>query len=453
MAYRTILVAALLAAACFLAPAHHVVLAADGDAASVDLQTQTSGNAAWAYLDETRTSLLGTQERRHISSHRWVGGIVGCGRWSDWRLTSTNAQTGFRRYGIFIYDGCTTDNAQVFPPGPNSCNPDDSTHAVGHFSRCVTLPPRTLVAGLTPQTCNAQAVIATSLNADVSPTTYDSTLPTPLTVTTTFGPSFAERLSEGFCTEVLDWQVLAWTIRWPDGTEESLPGTGQAGVTSTHTLAPTPNTGAAVQQVVAIAHLHIHGQALDFDNAAQLIPVTRDAFVDVSNNAAAVGAGAPPVYTPPQLQVGAVPVSQLGDGTVPAFNPAAAAFAHAVAIRGRLLVLYPRAIVLRPGTESVAGLVVGQGVTTTMSWRYVGTLTDVPPRDATPPNATGGIGESVLVQYNHVERLDARGNGIDELVPLQITAHTVYPDGHSDDLTLAASIRVSIYYPALSSSA
>lgn len=417
---------------------------------TVALVTQVSGGHAWASLQETSTSMTGDTRSRFISTHRRSGGVSSCGTWSDWVLIRASV-TGTRLYGIYIFDGCNNDT-QLFPPGLVACNTIDHTLLQAPYSTCATIPAGTLVVGLTPQTCQAQAVVATQMDAAVAPTSYDPSQPTPLSLTTTFGPDFVDRLSEGFCTDILDWQVLGWTIRWPDGTQDNLPGTGHQGVTATHTLAPAPAQEDA-QQVVVIAHLHIHGQALDFDNKAQIVPVTRDAFVDISNDAAAVSVAGTVVYMPPQLQVAAIAVSQLGDGTLPIPDFAAPPVAHAVAIRGRLLELYPRAIVVQPASESADGTVIGEGVTTTLTWTYLGTITDAPLGEATLPGATGTSFTAVAVQYNHVETLDSNGNPVDEVVPLQITAHTVYPDGNTEDTSITQPVTVSIYYPALTSPA
>ena len=54
-----------------------------------------------------------------------------------------------------------------------------------------------------------------------------------------------------------------------------------------------------------------------------------------------------------------------------------------------------------------------------------------------------------MVQYDHAERLDAHRDAVDELVPLLIGVHTIYPDGHVEDETVTGTVAVSIYYAGL----
>jgi hypothetical protein len=155
------------------------------------------------------------------------------------------------------------------------------------------------------------------------------------------------------------------------------------------------------------------------------------------------------VYTPPQLAVAAVPVGQKGDGSIPPPDPAQPPLTHADTIRGRLLELFPRALVLRSGTETVGGATVGEGHSEVVTWTYLGQPTDAPAREATPPDGTATPDRPVAVQWNHAERLDGQRRPVDEEVPLRLLVRTTYPDGHSEDQVVSGSIAVSIYYVGL----
>ena len=213
-----------------------------------------------------------------------------------------------------------------------------------------------------------------------------------------------------------------------------------------HTLPGNPAaTGPAVTDITAVAHLFIHGTAMDFDNAGNLITVTRDAFVDISNRASANGSGAAPVYTAPQLATGAMAAAQHADGSLPGI-PTTAPKAHLDALYGRLLMVYPRPIILAPGTESIGGVVIGTATTTTSGWTYNGTWTDAPAAQATAPGSHGNPATPITVQWNHAERLDAHGGHLDETIPVSITAVTTYPDGHVQTTSTSAAIPVTIYF-------
>jgi hypothetical protein len=361
---------------------------------------------------------------------------------------------GNRRYGVFLYNACDGDR-QLFPvqadTHQNSCNNDDALFPTAKYSLCPIIAAGHVPAGLAPgRACNAESIASASLHATLAPDSYDATRPTLLTVTTSFASDFLGRLREGTCTDVLDWQDLGWTLRWPDGAIDTLGGSGHSGIAASHTLPPVVSGGTRTSDVTAIAHLHISGQAMDFDADGNLVTVHRDAYVDISNHQGANGLGAAPVYVPPQLAVAGRAAAQLGDGSVGSPDPQPAR--HLTTIRGRLLNIYPDVVAIRPGTESIDGVVVGTSHSVAAAWTYLGGVTDAPPPDATSPGATGTATTAVGVQWNHAERLDGRGQPIDEAVPLRIQVITTYPDGHVESTTVSGDLPVSIYYPALSDS-
>ncbi|HVS44915.1 MAG TPA: hypothetical protein VMU20_21875 [Candidatus Dormibacteraeota bacterium] len=373
---------------------------------------------------------------------------------SQWHLIKSNPVSGDRRYGVFIYNACASDR-QVFPtpadPRFGSCNNDDTHHASAQYSLCPVLQSHHVPAGLAPHECDALSVASTSLSATVTPPTYDPRTPTLLTATTTFATNIAERLSDGTCLANLDWRDTAWSMRWSDGATDSRPGSGKQGITDAHLVAPHP-TGPATTSaadVTAVASLHLTGDAVDFDDAGSPTIVHRQADVQLSNHgtSAAILPGA--AYTPPQLTVAAVPVGQRGDGTIPPPDPRQPPLTHADTIRGRLLELFPRVLVVRPGTETVAGAPAGNGRTEVVSWTYAGPPTDAPAREATTPGQTGPPDLPVTVQWNHAERLDGQRRPVDEQVPLILTVRTTYPDGHAEEQQVTGAIAVSIYYVGL----
>jgi hypothetical protein len=374
--------------------------------------------------------------------------------YSQWRLRRINEVTLDRYYGVFIYDSCDGDRLVVPKPADpsfGSCDNDDSHHASAQYSLCPILQPHHVPAGLAPHECDALSVASTALNATLTPDTYDPHVPTLLTATTTFDSNFAERLSDGSCLANLDWRDIAWSMRWSDGATDARPGSGQQGITDAHLLAPQPAAADTSRSadVTAVATLHLTGDAVDFDDAGAPTVVHRSADVQISNHKTASGMAPGAVYTPPQLGVAAVPVGQKGDGSIPPPDPAQPPLTHADTIRGRLLELFPRALVLRPGTETVGGATVGEGRSEVITWTYLGQPTDAPSREATPPDATAPPDRPVAVQWNHAERLDAQRRPVDEDVPLRLLVRTTYPDGHSDDEVVTGSIAVSIYYVGL----
>ena len=417
---------------------------------TVDLQNQVVGNTVFSYLETQSSSDTGTY-RATVPPHR----VTGCHYWSQWTLIRLNAVSHARTYGVSIYDGCNND-AQVFPVPRDirqgSCNNDDALYPSGKFSVCPIIPEGHVPAGLPfDRTCEALTEVDTSLLTTLTPQTYDQTLPTPLTLTTSFASDITQRLSEGTCTDVLDWQAISWTLHWPDGATDHLAASGQRGITATHTLPPTPNPASTQQQsdVTVIAHLHIAGQALDFDQNGNTIVRNVDGYVDVSNHDGATGAGATPVDVPPQLATGAIAMGQLGDGTRPQPDTTTPPQQRAVTIRGRLLDLYPRPVILRPGVELIDGAEVGRATTIITGWQYTGPPTDAPPSDATRPNERGTPDTPIAVQYDHAERTDAQGHPLDESVPITMTVRTSYPDGTVTTTTLTGTIAVAIWYAGL----
>ena len=366
-----------------------------------------------------------------------------------------NAVSHDRTYGVRIYDGCYND-AQVFPiprdVRQGSCNNDDALYPSGKFSVCPIIPEGHVPAGLPfDRRCEALTEVDTSLLADVAPKTYDPTQPTTLTLTTAFTSDIRQRLSEGTCSDVLDWQAVAWTVHWSDGAVDHLPASGHDGITTHHTIPPAAGSGATQQSdLTVIARLHVTGQALDFDSSGNTVVRAVDGYVDVSNHDGATGAGTAPVDVPPQLAAGAIAVGQDGDGGLqPEPDATAQPTRRAVTIRGRLLQLYPRPIVIRPGVELVDGVEVGQATSTIVAWTYTGPPTDAPPRDATVPDERGTADDPIDVQYNHAERTDALGHPVDESVPITMQVRTRYPDGSVLQSTIRGVIDVAIWYAGL----
>ena len=174
-----------------------------------------------------------------------------------------------------------------------------------------------------------------------------------------------------------------------------------------------------------------------------------DTYVDVSNKASAVGLGAPPVYTAPVLQAGGIGDGQRGDGSIPLADLTAAPTSHLTTIRGHLLLIYSRAVVISPGTESVGGVNVGTATSSTVSWKYLGRWTDAPIGEGTQPGATGGSVNAISLQWNNAEMLNGFGKPVDEQVPITMQVNTTYPDGHVVSESVTGNIAVTIYYVAL----
>lgn len=440
-----------LAAAALAALLPAIAHAADppgGITTTVALTSQVVGNTAFSYLQVTSAHSGGT-DVQNIPPYR----VPGCRYWSDWRLVRVNAVSHERTYGVFIYDGCNHD-AQVFPVPTDirqgSCNNDDNLFPSGRFSVCPIIAEGHVPAGLPfDRHCEALTEADTSLFVDVTPQTFDSTQPTTLTLTTHFDSDMAQRLSEGTCTDVLDWSAIAWTVHWPDSTTDHLGSTGHDGLTQVHRIPPSKSGGAEQAQVTVIARLHVIGQALDFDANGNPYVRNVDGYVDISNRDAATGTGAAPVDEPPLLQLGAIPTGQDGDGNLPPPDPSATPVARAVTIRGRLLALWLSPIVIRPGLELIDGVQIGVATSRVVRWHYLGGSTDAPPSEGTTPNAHGDAETPVVVQYNHPERLDNAGNPMDETVHLVVVVRSAYPDGTVTDTTLDSSIAVAIYYAGL----
>ena len=311
--------------------------------------------------------------------------------------------------------------------------------------------PTTSPQGSRPTECDALSVASTALDATLTPDTYDPHLPTLLTATTSFVHDIAERLSDGTCLANLDWRDTGWSMRWSDNATDARPGSGHDGITDAHLLAPQPATTEAARRadVTAVATLHLTGDAVDFDDAGAPTVVHRAADVKISNHRTAAGVAPGTVDTPPHLAVAAIPVGQKGDGSIPLPDPGQPPLTHADTIRGRLLELFPRVLVLRPGTETVDGVVVGETRSEVVGWTYLGPATDAPAREATEPGTTGPPTTPVSLQWNHAERLDGQRRAIDEEVPLRLLIRTTYPDGHSEVRVLTGGVGVSIWYVAL----
>jgi len=415
---------------------------------TVQLVSEQVGNTAHDYLQVTSVDRFASAV--HTVPTR--PGSAYC-LWSEWHLIRVNAVSHDRTYGVYIYDGCNND-AQVFPVPTDirqgSCNNDDNLFPSGKFSVCPIIPEGHVPAGLPfDQHCEALTEADTSLFANVDPPTYDTTKPTPLTLTTTFASDMTQRLSEGTCSDVLDWRAVAWTVHWPDGTTDRAGGSGQSGITLVHTIPAAKSDTSQQASVVVIAHLHVMGQALDFDQNGNPVVRSVGGYVDISNSDSATGSGAAPVDEPPLLAMGAIPIGQTGDGRLAEPDASAAPVARAVTIRGRLLALWLSPIVVRPGVEMVDGVEVGIATSRVLRWHYLGGPTDAPPSEGTTAGAHGSADTPVVVQYDHAERTDAQGNPIDETVLLSVVVETAYPDGTVQTTTLDGSIAVAIYYAGL----
>jgi hypothetical protein len=374
--------------------------------------------------------------------------------YSHWVRISSNSVSGDRKYGVFIYNSCFGDTLVRPTPGDprfGSCDNDDTHHASALYSLCPIFPSHHVPAGLSPNDCDALTVASTALSATVTPPSYDPRTPALLTATTSFASTIADSLSDGTCLANLDWRDTGWLMRWSDGAADARPGTGHDGITDAHLHAAEPTAPGTPQtaDVTAIANLHLTGDAVDFDEAGAPTIVHRAADVQISNHGTASGVLPGAAYTPPELTVAAVPVGQRGDGTIPPPDPKQPPLTHADTIRGRLLELFPRVLVLHPGTETVGGTPVGEGRSEVVDWTYEGPPTDAPDREATRSGATGPPGRPVSVQWNHAERLDAQRRPVDEQVPLRLTVRTTYPDGHTEEQQITGAIAVSIWYVGL----
>jgi len=426
------------------------VAAADPAVVAV-IQTQTVGNTTFAWSQVSSTTLNGLQAMNNVPTRQ----LPACGWWSTWTLLRVNPNSGARRYGELIYNSCS-DNAQQFPtatdPTQGSCTNSDASRRSIQYSLCPTLPKDTVPAGHL-DSCLALAEASVALHAVVTPSQYDASLRTALTATTSFDSDFTQRLSDATCSDVLSWSVTSWEIGWQDGVTDTLPGTGTAGTSDAHFTTAAVGGGPQVASVVARARIHMLARAVDFSDDAVPVVVRLERDVVISNDAAANGATSPgsilPVYTPPQLATGAIASLQSADGTLQPPDPARPATQHVDTLRGRLLQLLPRAIVLYPGTESVAGVVIGQGTTTTIAWSYFGPVTDAPAGEGTRPGDSGTSASVVGVQWNHAARLDGAGRPVDELVPLDISVRTTYPDGHSETSVVTGAVPISIFYVGL----
>ncbi len=421
----------------------------DSRHAIATFETTTIGNVAFESLsiEETRGP---TTVRNRVAVRRSVRYCL----YSQWHLRRVSEVSLERHYGVFIYDACDNDR-QVFPtpadPLLGPCNNDDSLFASAKYSICPIFAPHHVPAGLTPHECDALSVASTALDATLTPDTYDPRLPTLLTATTHFASNLVERLSDGACLANLDWRDTGWTMRWSDSTTDTRPGSGQQGITDPHLLAaqPAATDTARTAEVTAVATLHLTGDAVDFDATGAPTVVHRAADVQISNRGTASALDASAVYTPPRLAVGAVPVGQRGDGTIPPPDPHQPPLTHADTIRGRLLELFPRALVLQPGTETRAGTTIGDARSEVIGWTYLGPPTDAPAREGARPGDTGTADRPIAVQWNHAERLDAERHPIDEQVPIRLDVRTTYPDGHTEEESITGSITVAIWYVAL----
>lgn len=419
---------------------------------TVSLQTRALGSTAFAYLN-SQVQGNGSQSSEPVGTRH--PRADSCGYWSHWVLIKTNAVSRTRYYGVFIYDSCNNDQ-QVFPvtanPLFNSCNNDDRIFASARYSMCPYVPKGTVPAGQPfSQVCGAFDELSVSLNALLSPPTYDPSKPTHFDLATSFTDETTARLSEATCTDVLDWQVTGWSIRWPEGADTAQAGSGHQGITASHTIAGDPTQTRPQQaEVTVVAHLRVTGRAYDIDDSGNLVVTpAQTRLIDVSNQRLASGIGVAPTYSPPQLQLGATGVSQQGDGSIGAPDRAQAPVRHLDAIRGRLLEVFPAPIVVQPGSETIGGVEVGRTTTRVLGWSYLGGATDAPAEQGTPPAATGPPAEPITVQYDHAERLDAARRPVDEQVPIAITVRTTWPDGHTADSTVSGTIGVTIYYVGL----
>jgi len=423
--------------------------AGDDPFVTVEQRTTTNGNTAWDYLAGGITFQKSGQ-LSPISTHRRASDPTSCGLWSKWRLYNRIPSTGERFYAVRIYDSCHGD--MYIPTADPKCANDGQTGSAEQPSYCADVLPGHLVAGYDPSDCMAMSSQWVVLNAAITPASYDAATGAVLSAQTSFVSNFEEQLRELSCTNIIAWEVVGWSYHWSDGAVDTRPGSGQQPGTDTHPVAPDPQpqpTGSTPASVIAIAHLHIRGQAFDFDAAGNLVTTNRDAFVDISNKASTGATGSAPVYTPPQLQAGAIPVAQLGNGSIPPFNPGAASLHHMDTIRGRLLDVYPRALVVIPGTESINGVVVGQSTTTTLSWTYTGADTDAPPAQATRTGVVSSSTQPLHLQWNHAEHLGPHREPVDETVPITFAVRSTYPDGHTEDTTVSDSLSITIYYIGL----
>jgi len=233
-------------------------------------------------------------------------------------------------------------------------------------------------------------------------------------------------------------------MRWSDGAVDARPGSGQQGITDAHLLAPQPAAGDSTRtaDVTAIATLHLSGDAVDFDDVGAPTVVHRAADVQISNHRTSTGLLPAPSTLRPSSPSPPFP-SAKGRRHHPTPRPEAA---PADTIRGRLLELFPRALVLRPGTETVGGTTVGEVSSEVISWTYLGGPTDATSREATVPDAPRPSGGDP-VEPRRTSRRSAPAGGRRGATRLLI--RTTYPDGHAEDQTISGSIAVSIYYVGL----
>src|SRR5581483_10210187 len=159
---------------------------------------------------------------------------------------------------------------------------------------------------------------------------------------------FQRLVSDQACSDALSWSIDKWTVQWPEGATQSFGGTGQSPLAATHDASPQPGVAEMLSgDALVTAVVHVRGIVLDFDSAGNIVQRASDVDVVISSRAS-TGV----TYVPPVLNVGAEAIGQAGDATVASvYSVPIAASSHVDAIRGRLLTLYPRALINQRGEE------------------------------------------------------------------------------------------------------
>jgi hypothetical protein len=374
-----------------------------------------SGEQGHAFVYAQVTDLLG--------AHPAPPGSSPTPYYSRWQAVPIGSPSCPWIWLIFVYDRDTNRQLNAPPAGLPAPFPSTTTF----FCPGPRISP---VAA--PQLAIAQARLDLDLGVAASPA--HPLAGSAVTVTGRLEGSALDDMGLLLSMAIDDWHVDAWRFDFGDGSQARAPGPARLAST-THVY----QSGAVYRAAVSAA-VSGNAQAAEYAPSGYPFLVRRAFTVQVANGRPVPVAGFSIQHVPPVVTAAVSPVID-GSGV-----PTPVGLRRIEVPRGRLVDLFLRPEIVRPGFETRNGAFSGWGRSSVTGWRWRGG-SGQPPDRVLPDSGWLPVAAPLALQWDSPDAL-AGGRPQDYPVWLQLRVATRYPDGVTQQIILPAAVDASVLYTA-----
>ena len=357
------------------------------------------------------------------SGHAYVG-VQAAGHWArpGTRSCITYYSTWDHRTTIFTDPVRDQWAVKVFSCSGSAVNP--------------LSPTMVLTSRVTPG-IGVRASTSGVLNLDLDVAVDPETAPagTVRTVTAALGSGWLGAVGDHIRATIVPGSVriLRWTVNFGDGTTRTIAPSP----TSPNRLATTHAYGAGQFSVRVTARVVGRAYGAFFAPDGSPYETTVPWSLDITNAASGVS-GLPIEYVPPVVTVAGSPSGTLPDGTTAA--PDASGHTAVWWPRGLPCDLFVRAVVEREGFMRSGGVVIGQGRTRLVSYRYTREA-----NDASDGSRTGSYRAAAPIRIQWNTPLPGTGS---YPVNLTLVLATTYDDRTVRTTRVSGVVSVTVVYSA-----